>query len=144
MQLPITFEPRFSFFGLIITSSVFLGAIVCVLCLPWWWSVKIILSIAIACGLMLFLRLYIYRGAQKAIVKIRLDSKGDWLLTDNKQNKIKVTLRGDSICSLYLVLLNFKVIDSRKKISVIILPDALSNENFRQLRIAVKGQRPKG
>lgn len=143
MKIYPVFEPHFSFYSLVFSVLAHLGAIIAVLCVTLLWLVKIILVVIIVVSLIMFLRRHVYRNTPHAIVKLEPTNDNVWLLINKTQHSIKAVLRGNSVCSLHLVLLNFKVVDARKYFSVIILPDALSDENFRQLRIVVKGQRLK-
>lgn len=144
MKIYPLFEPRFSLFSLLLSLFIHLGAIIAVVCTSLLWVIKISLIIIMITSVMIFLRLHVYRNSSRAIIKFQPTTDNLWLLTNVTQHSIKAVLQGNSICSLYFVLLNFRAVDSRKKISVIILPDGLSTESFRYLRIMVKGQRLKG
>lgn len=53
-------------------------------------------------------------------------------------NKLEGTISGDSLVTPWLTVLNFLPQDSRFAHSVVILPDSLDAESFRQLRVWLK------
>ena len=138
MKIYPVFEPGFSLFNLLFCLFIHLGAIIAIVCTSLLGFIKTPLIIIVIASLVIFLRLHVYRNSSQAIIKFQPTIDNVWLLTNAAQHSIKAVLQGNSVCSLYFVLLNFKVVDSRKKISVIILPDGLSEDSFRRLRITVK------
>lgn len=68
------------------------------------------------------------------IVGIKTDKKNQWSLINSSGEIISAQLKGDSICTQWLVILNFRVQDVKKIYSIVILPDSLDHDNFRRLR----------
>jgi len=75
----------------------------------------------------------------QAIVQIWQEADKNWLLQNQQGVVKKVTLCGDSVCIPYFVLLNYKDMLNKKRGAVVILPDALTHDEFRCLRVALNG-----
>lgn len=63
---------------------------------------------------------------------------GTWTLEARNGKIFFAKLIGDSVSTLALVVLHFKLLEKRKKISVIILPDTLQKDEFRRLRVQLR------
>ena len=137
MQPLPQFNLQFSRYSLAVALILHCGTmcVIFLLLLPWY--MKLLLVMLPLSSLIILLCQQILRSAPSAIIKLTRSNQ-TWLLQANSGAAISAVLRGDSICTLYFVLLSFKVVDARKKISLIILPDALPGDSFRQLRRTLK------
>jgi len=72
--------------------------------------------------------------ADKAIVGLSYTRSTGWILKDRQGHEYKAILQDESLCTRYVVILQFKLILSQQPRSVIILPDSLSNTAFRTLQ----------
>jgi len=100
---------------------------------------SIILTFAIGYSAYYFLRLHIWQGSTKSVKLIYQDSRTNWYLRDSANNEKNVNLLPDSFNSNYLVILNFS--DNQKvKYSVLITPDSVPEDMFRQLKVALRTQ----
>jgi hypothetical protein len=131
----LTFELKPSRYLAMLFMVMYGGATVILiqLALPTW--VKIIL-VYWCCGSFIC-QLYqqVWRNHPNAIVKFWKTESGEWFLQNNKQQVWTATLCADSVCTLYFVLLNFKSTHTKKRCSVVILPDSLDSVCFRHLQI---------
>lgn len=78
------------------------------------------------------------RRDPKAIIKLWPVEADMWQLQDNLGQVWTARLCSDSVCTLYCLLLNFKLVNKRDKRTVIIFPDSLDTVNFRRLRVVLK------
>jgi len=110
-----------------------LGAMLAVVSLPLPWFVILPLVILVLLNLINNLRRYALQLSSVAIIKI-FPKQDAWLLQDKQGNWWQAKLAENSFYSLYWIVLNFKRMDVKKKISIIILPDSLEKDSFRRLR----------
>lgn len=78
---------------------------------------------------------HVFLRSQHSIVEFWQERDGTWQLQDSAGTVWSAKLSNNSICTLYGLLLNFKLDNKRKKTAIIILSDALSADEFRRLRI---------
>lgn len=116
------------------------GAIAILWWLPFaWWFVAVATMVCLV-SFIYTLRLHALRNSNKAIVQVQTQADGKWLLQDKQGHTYTAELRGNSIRTTLLVLLNFVLPNSRTVLSVLILPDALDTTDFRRLRVHLLGQ----
>lgn len=135
LKQPVILKP--SYLLAIFLLFTHLGALIALISLSLPWFTVLAISILAVISLIHNIRHYALRLNAKAIVKVWLKNNDEWLLQDRQGNVLTARLMQNSYRSLYLVILNFKILESKKKISVIILPDSLTHNEFRQLRSAL-------
>lgn len=103
---------------------------------PWFVLLFIILSIGIS--LFYYLRLHLLQNVKKSVLAIYQDSTKNWtIVTANDEQKKPVELQTSSFISPLIVLLNFK--DAKNKTySAIFVPDSLTGQDYRRLRVRVR------
>ena len=132
-DLEINLTPSYLLAALLVFLHAGAIIILCKLSIPKIFSVGLI----IICVFSLFYTLcqQVFRLGSKTIIKIT-HTDGTWLLTDRKQQIWPAVLKNDSIRTLPLMLLNFKLANQRTKHSIIILRDSLDADSFRRLRVS--------
>ncbi|GAA0403449.1 hypothetical protein GCM10009133_10160 [Cocleimonas flava] len=67
------------------------------------------------------------------------DSRNNWFIKNALEEEKTVDLQAESFVSNYLLILNFA--DNKKKsYTVIVTPDSVSKDLFRQLRVVLRTQ----
>lgn len=62
-----------------------------------------------------------------------LDNK-IWYLRKRDQSTLQAILQSGSLCTVYFSILHFKVINSKERKTIFILPDSLDSKSGKQLR----------
>lgn len=137
MQQHQQFELQFSFCSLLFFVFIHLGAIVVIAFLIMSLLIKILLIILVLISLIFVISFHVIRCLPFAIVKFKSQEKNIWVLQNKRGHIFEAVLRGNSICTVYFVLLNFKV-SASKFFSVIIFPDSMGGDDFRKLRIQLR------
>jgi hypothetical protein len=97
--------------------------------------IKIVLALIIAVSFLISLNKFILLRSADSILNIKSDKKNQWYLMNRSAELMTGQLCGDSICTRWLVILNFRIIAAKKKnLSLLIFPDSIDAENFRKLR----------
>lgn len=82
---------------------------------------------------------YALLSSPQSVIALHYTKDQGFRLTCRNNETISVNLLKSSYASPYLLVLNFKCQGSRfKKYSVVILPDMISAQDFRQLRVKLK------
>lgn len=119
----------------VLLLSVSLAACLILLCMPvaLWLKALAILLVSLAT---------IWHVAKNAllllsnsIIKLELTTKAEFFVTQRDGQKIKAEVLTTSFVAWYLVMLNLKLPDSRLVRHVVLMPDMLDGEAFRQLRV---------
>ena len=75
----------------------------------------------------------------RSITQLSYTKEQGFSLTQRNQKTLHAELLTNSYLSPYLVILNFRIkANKQKKRTILILPDMVSKEEFRHLRIKVK------
>lgn len=119
----------------VLLLSVSLAACLILLCIP-------VLSWLKALAILLISLATIWHVAKnallllsKSIIKLELTSEAEFFVTQRDGQKIKAEVLTTSFVAWYLVMLNLKLPDSRLVRHVVLMPDMLDGEAFRQLRV---------
>lgn len=75
---------------------------------------------------------------KNAIVTINYHRDGEWQLQNRRGVYANAILCGDSVVTRWLIILNFKVVATRKIVSVIIFPDSVDTDTLRRLRVFLR------
>ena len=78
-----------------------------------------------------------YRG-RAAVRRLVWQSDGSWLLDDGQAKQRPAGLLPSTYLHPRLVILNFRLLDSRQRRNVVLLPDSLDPECLRQLRVRLR------
>ncbi len=102
------------------------------------YKIMFVLVALIVASFVYYSRLHLFQNSKHSVMSIYQDSAKNWSFTSNKSNKngekMSATLLPSSFISKVLIVLNYR--DSvRRKHSIIITPDSLSNNEFRRLRV---------
>lgn len=72
---------------------------------------------------------------KRAVVYFWREMKGGWQLVDKTGKSERVELLENSVKTVFVTLLNFRSIKTRKKYTVIVMLDSLPKNIFRRLRV---------
>ena len=95
---------------------------------------KIILTLFIIVTFLISLNKLILFKSAESIMIIKADKKNQWNLINRSGEFFSAKLCGNSICTRWLVILNFRVHEVNKILSLLIFPDSIDAEDFRRLR----------
>ncbi|MHB1100592.1 MAG: protein YgfX [Burkholderiales bacterium] len=129
-MIPITLKPSISLAAILATAH--LGAIFLVLGLPI--SAKLPLVMLLAFSMVYSILRYALIKLPDSIVSLKLEEKSCKFSMRGGSEKI-CAFHGSTYVSPYLTVLNLKEEGRRLMKSVVILPDAIDREEFRQLRV---------
>jgi hypothetical protein len=97
------------------------------------------LFLAIIFSCLYFLRLHIWLKSKYSVLMMYQDSRNNWFIKNALEEEKTVDLQAESFVSNYLLILNFA--DNKKKsYTVIVTPDSVSKDLFRQLRVVLRTQ----
>jgi hypothetical protein len=112
-----------------------IGAMVCILFLVIFWWAKLLLLLFCVASLIYWLHYQVLLKSKNSIIKLWQHSDGEWSLLNRAGQTLRAQLRGDSVVTRYWVLLNFNLVEKRKRTSVMLCADAVPTDTFRQLRV---------
>lgn len=134
------FELKSSWYLALLYFFLHFGAIYMVLWIIPQNFLKLILVLICMGSLLFIYRQQVLRLNAKSIVKFWQDSDRNWNFQQRNGKIILAKLQGDSINTLYFVLLNFKEESKRLRRSVMIFSDAMKQDDFRKLRSCLTGK----
>lgn len=134
----IKFELKFSWYLTVFYLILHGGAIAIIFWIINQNFLKLILVTLCFTSLIFIFRQQAMRLNSKSIVKFWQDSERNWHFEQRNGQIALAQLRGDSICTLYFVLLNFKEESKKLTRSVMIFPDAMYPDDFRRLRVCLR------
>jgi hypothetical protein len=82
-------------------------------------------------------RLHIGRSLKKSVIKISQDSAKNWVIFNQNDAPIPVTLLNSTFAGKYLIINNYIDIN-KNKYSAVFTPDSLSVDDFRHLLVLSK------
>jgi hypothetical protein len=129
VQFPVTIELRRSRLLSLLLVFFHTSAAACVIALPWPWFLR-----AALLGLVALSLFYASRPSQ--IVGLHLSggrNDPDCLLADG--NRAKATVLPDSTVFIRLIVLRLQLGEEKRASSITLLPDQMSVEQFRVLRL---------
>lgn len=98
-------------------------------------AAKIGTAVVLTSSLALSLQQHVWRAGKRSVHAIRLNGECDMSLQRQDGVWLEVTLLPSSFISPYLTVLNLSLEGERRARHVVILPDAMDAEQFRQLRV---------
>ncbi len=105
---------------------------------PWW--LKILSTSICICSFIFVMRQYVWLSTSSAVVKVMLKPDERWELVRRSGLVEAVALQGDTIIAPFGIILNFK--KERSNTSILICPDSVAGEQFRQLCVQLRTGRP--
>jgi toxin CptA len=128
VQFPVLIELHHSRLLLLLLLSIHVVALACVLVLPWPWAIRVFLAFPIVLSAWNPLR-------GSGIVALRLSEQAGLECIVATGNRMSATLMPDSAVFSRLIVLRLRL-DGEKRIrNLPLLPDSLSAEQFRVLRL---------
>ncbi|MBI5750861.1 MAG: hypothetical protein HZA59_01780 [Hydrogenophilales bacterium] len=110
----------------------------CVVFVPLPYGLKILLGVILAASLMQSLMREAWRIGSSSIVELQCEREGGVLAKSRSGKEFEARVLGSSFVAPYLTIVLLKPAASRRVRAVLILPDALEPEMFRQLRVWLK------
>jgi len=98
-------------------------------------AVKILVTLLLASSLYFYLRRYAWLNSPHAIVSLRLSEKSYCRARMLSNNYSDYRIDGDTFVAPYMTVLCLKVNQAAGRRTIVILPDAIDAEAFRQLRV---------
>ena len=95
-----------------------------------------LLSVGIGCSLVYLLKRHGLLSGADTITVLVWDSNDEWLVITQDGGEHRVFLQEPIYLQAWIVILNFTINNRRRPI--IILPDVLDRESFRQLRVRLQ------
>lgn len=132
LNQPIILKP--SYWLVVFLLAIYLGAAIVVICLAFAWFVILPILVLLSISLIKNIRRYALQLANEAIIEVWPKNNNEWLLKTKQGIMQRAELLQSSYCSIYLVVLNFKLVEKKAKVSVVILPDSLERNTLRRLR----------
>jgi hypothetical protein len=128
VQFPIQIELRRSRLLLVLLLLFHVFALACVLVLPWPWALRAFLFylIMLSAG---------YSVRVSRIVALRLSEQAEIECTVATGDRISAKVRPDSTVFSQLIVLRLQLDDEKRIRNLPLLPDSLSAEQFRVLRL---------
>lgn len=97
--------------------------------------IKVTVTLLLAGSLYYYLRRYVWLISPQAIISLRLTGKNTcsiWLLTNNR---VDCLIHASTFVASYMTVLCLKTDQTAWRRTVVILPDGIDTEKFRQLRV---------
>jgi len=116
------------------------GALACLLSIDLNSVVVFLIGIAIVAGLTYCLCYHVYRCAPQSITKMLWRNGGDWRLVTHSGDVLEADLLPTTFVHPLLVVLNFRAANPLRRVSVVLLPDAIATTQFRRLRARLRCQ----
>lgn len=132
-MLSITLRPSYLLAALLVVMHAL--AMTSVWLVPLALAMKIGTAVLLASTLTLSLRQHVQRAGRRSVRAIRLNAECEISLQGQDGTWQKATLQPSSFVSPYLSVLNFQLEGEKRVRHVVVLPDAVDAEQFRQLRV---------
>lgn len=116
------------------------GALACLLSVDINSVVALLTGIAIVTSLTCCLCYHVYRSTPQSITKLVWRNSGDWRLVTHSGDVLEADLLPTTFVHPFLVVLNFRVSNRLRRLSVVLFPDAIATPQFRRLRAHLRCQ----
>lgn len=114
------------------------GALVCLWLLPLPVPVLLTLTVFVSCWAGYHLLLDAKLRLGRSCVAFRLEKEGTIVLVLRSGRHLQGRMQQGSLVTPYLVILNVVLDEHRGRRSLLILPDAMSADSFRRLRVVLR------
>lgn len=103
------------------------------LALPVW--IKLLSTVLLSCSLYYYLRRYVWLTAPQSVMSLTLSGRNECKLKLFSGARIHTMIEASSFVAPYMTVLCLRKKQSWRYYTVVILPDSLDIECFRQLRV---------
>jgi toxin CptA len=93
------------------------------------------LAIAVLLSFVHTVRQYVMVPGTAGVIALTWKHDGDWVIDLQDGTSLEAQLHASSYAHPWLVVLNFRIEDRRRLKSVVLFPDSLEAQTFRQLRV---------
>jgi toxin CptA len=100
--------------------------------------IKLLLMIALAFGLFIHSRQYLFRYGRRAVTNLVWQAQDQWQLDTANGETIKARLLGSSYVNPWLIILNFRPEQGGRVLPVVIMPDSVDSTTFRRLSVKLR------
>jgi hypothetical protein len=137
MPLQVNIHPSRYFLGFILLTH--MGAMLLLLALPVQWWALLLIEVCLIASFVHSVKKHIVRSNPNTIVKVWVDDQNKWFCLQRKGETLAVTLKGDSVASGWLVILNLETMvpdakSKTKKVTVLVFPDSVTKTEYRRLK----------
>ena len=115
-----------------------LAAIGCVVIVPLTFWLKLILSGMLVASLIHTLTLHVWRSRASSIIALQCDRDGVAVIQMRSGEEREARVLGSSFVASYLTIVLLKPNTNRRVHTLVVLPDMLEPDIFRQLRVWLK------
>lgn len=81
------------------------------------------------------------RKVPRAITRCWVSSEGQWALQNRAGQVVTARLCADSLVTRFLIVLNFKPLQTKRVISIILVPDVVDTPTFQRLKLYLHTQK---
>lgn len=135
---PLRLQPKASRILIGLLTVGHLGAIAVLFPLDFSIFIKLFIAAVLVVSLFVALRKQPGSVGEGGVHKLTWTTDGDWLLETTAGETLTATLHESTYVHPWLVVLNFRQENKRGLLSVVLAPDALDAETFRELRVRLK------
>ena len=131
LRLTVRSSPRLA--CVFIAAGVVAGLCVLLAPLPWWVKAPVLIVVTLATWHAL--ALHAWQRLPAACCGIEIDGKGRLVLQRRDGSTAEAVVERDSIVTVPLTILNLRLAQGRKRVSVLLTPDRVEAETYRRLRV---------
>lgn len=131
LRLTVRSSPRLAY--VFMAAGVVAGLCVLLAPLPWWVKTPVLIAVTLATWHAL--TLHAWQRLPAACCGIEIDGKGRLVLQRRDGSTAEAVVERDSIVTVPLTILNLRLAQRRKRVSVLLTPDRVEAETYRRLRV---------
>lgn len=105
---------------------------------PLW--VKVLVTLLILLSMLHSLRKHAFRAMPDVVSNLVWEEGDDWVITLKNGTEHTAQMTTDGFISPWMTVLNF-IDEAKRKRSVVLLPDSVTQDSFRQLRVRLRVRR---
>ena len=128
---PLVLKPRTSGTFITVFAVAYLGAMLVVFPLTWYWAWKAALLAVLLISMVITLQ----RGGVGAIKSLTWKDEAEWIIEFKNGEQYETQLLPSTFMSSWLVVLYFTASEGQPRRSITLIRDALDAESFRRLRV---------
>ena len=102
------------------------------------WKLELVLLIGLVFHFIYVIITYVWLLRAKSNVEVIEDDTGQWFLINKRGQIFKAAIRGDSVITRFILILNFTVENHHGFSTLLIARDSLDAESFRRAVVALK------
>lgn len=127
-----------SFSLAVLLTLLYSGTIIVLFSVSLTHGLTLLLLVACISHFIFVLRQQALRSSPRSIIQIWKKQDNYWQLKDRQHHVEEAILISDSVRTNKIIVLHFKLARYSQQIFIILLPDAMTKENFRQLSVLLK------